>query len=31
VAFCNERVDIVLDGVALPRARTHFFPVEHGD
>ena len=31
VAFYNERVDIVLDGVALPRARTHFFPVEHGD
>ncbi|HWN35784.1 MAG TPA: DUF427 domain-containing protein [Pseudonocardia sp.] len=31
VAFYNERVDIVLDGVRLPRARTHFFPVEHGE
>ena len=31
VAFYNERVDIVLDGVRQPRARTHFFPVEHGE
>ena len=26
VAFYNERVDIELDGLALPRPRTHFFP-----
>jgi uncharacterized protein (DUF427 family) len=26
VAFYNERVDIVLDGAALPRPHTHFFP-----
>ncbi|HEX4246303.1 MAG TPA: DUF427 domain-containing protein [Pseudonocardia sp.] len=31
VAFYNERVDIVVDGVRLPQARTHFFPVEHGE
>jgi len=24
VAFYNERVDLVVDGVPLPRPRTHF-------
>ncbi len=24
VAFCNEKTDIDVDGIRLPRARTHF-------
>jgi hypothetical protein len=31
VAFYNEQVDIVLDGVPLPRARTHFFPANRAE
>jgi uncharacterized protein (DUF427 family) len=31
VAFYNEQVDILVDGVRLPRARTHFFPVNRAE
>jgi hypothetical protein len=26
IAFCNEKVDIMLDGQRLERPQTHFFP-----
>jgi len=25
IAFCNEKIDLDVDGLRLPRARTHFF------
>jgi uncharacterized protein (DUF427 family) len=31
VSFYNERVDILVDGVRLPRARTHFFPADRAE